>query len=98
MAIKTKHSTACLSPPKSIEGPFHIFQHENGTFELISFKNEDIISFQTIPDFNTNDVTFDNLGRAHVVTPHTGPAFLYVRSSSTIIHLCLPTLPTSMKF
>ena len=70
-----------IQPKKSIEGPLYIFQHEDLSFESVSFINESTECFNIIDGFDEQNIKYDNLGRAHLQTPHTGPASLYVRSS-----------------
>ena len=70
-----------IAANKSIEGPLYIFKHEDATFESVSFKNEIIDPFNVINGLDQQRMEYDNLGRAHLSTPHSGPSSLFVRSS-----------------
>lgn len=66
---------------KSIEGPLYVMQHEDNSFESVTYKHESTSPFSVIRGLEQQSLKYDNLGRAHLPTPHAGPATLFVRSS-----------------
>ena len=72
-----------ITARKSVEGPLYLLQHTLDIFESVTFKKENIAQFNCRPvqlGQRKLTTTYDNLGRAHLPTPRTGPALLYLRS------------------
>ena len=66
---------------RKIEGPLYVLQHSDNTFESVTFKHESTSPFSVINELEQQSLKYDNLGRARLAMPHTGPVSLFARSS-----------------
>ena len=75
---------------KTLESPLFIlwvFSVEKFSFNLLIFKRENIDSFSnTLKDFQ-GKITYDNLGRVHLLLRILGRLSHHYKQTSTILHL-----------